>query len=235
MNGNSQPLLRGIEYVGGGLLVSNFACEMAVTHIDIAGTAGENAVVINHATLNLASSGAQGIWIHSGYPGTICATGVGCGPYEVAIRNDVTGEQKAAQITGGIINYTWSGTVTDNSVFQNALIVPPLVQINPPPTTTLNVESYSSFVVSIANTTQITMAAPSLGSNPMPANGRTGQRILIKFRNISGGAVANPLWDAVFKMTPFTAPTNAHSRAIEFEWDGSNWIQLWQSNLDVPM
>ena len=36
----AQPFLRGIEYVGGGLLIIDLECESTVTHIDIAGTAG---------------------------------------------------------------------------------------------------------------------------------------------------------------------------------------------------
>lgn len=237
MNGSpTQPFLRGIEYVGGGLLVTDFECENTITHIDIAGTAGENSVVIDSASLNLSNGGAQGIWIHSGFIGTIAARGVSTGPYGVALRNDNTNEQKSAQAGGGIFGqYVWSGTATDVSVLQNTIVVPPLQQVNPPSTTILDVGAQTSFSINVAHNYGFTIGPPAMGSNVMPTSGRNGQRILVKIRNVSGASLgSSTLWDPVFKMSSWTNPANGFSRAVEFEWDGTHWVQLWQATADVP-
>lgn len=236
MNGNSQPLLRGIEHVGGGLLISDFQCELAITHIDIDADAGGQAVSIDNATLNLARHGAQGIWIHTGFKGTVVARGIDTGPYGVAIRNDNTNERRTAQITGGLFGlYVWSGTSTDVSVLQNTVLSAPRQRVAARPELVLNVEAASSFDVEVAQTAGFTLAPPALGSNPMLATGRVGQRILIRILNTSGGVCGPLAWDPIFRMSPWTNPAAGHSRALEFEWNGTNWVELWQAAADVPL
>lgn len=230
------PLLRGIEYINGALTVRDFECELSVTHLDIPATASENAIIVEGAIMNLGTAGSlRGVWIHAGFPGSVALRGIAVGPSEVAIQNDNTNEEKQSPAGGGIISdYVWSGTATDVAVLHNAIVVPPLVQVNPPAVTTLNVESNASFNINVGNNQAFTIAAPTVGSNAMPATAYVGRRILIKIRNVSGVAMGAITWNGVFKLSAFTNPANGNSRSIEFEWNGTNWVQLWQATADAP-
>lgn len=230
-------LLAGIAIVGAGasVKIKNFECELSVTHIDIAAGAGEGVINIDQASMNLGGTppGSQALWIHSGFAGTVNALGLDCGTGQMLIRNDNTGESRLAGAGGALMNYIWSGTSTDVSIFQNTLVIPALLQVNPPPSTVLSVDNLSSFDVNVANATAVTIAPPTIASNAMPASGRTGQQLWITVRNISGGAI-NVSWNAVFKLSAWTSPASGNSRSILFKWNGSNWVQVFQGAVDVP-
>ena len=67
-----------------------------------------------------------------------------------------------------------------------------------------------------------------------PTSPKTGQQITYTIRNTSGGALGTITWNAVFKMPAFATPGTAGSRSVTFVYDGTNWIQLYQSATDVP-
>lgn len=67
-----------------------------------------------------------------------------------------------------------------------------------------------------------------------PTNALAGRRLKITLRNTSGGALGAATWNAVFKMSAWTNPGNGNSRSIEFEYDGTNWLQVAQTGVDVP-
>ena len=67
-----------------------------------------------------------------------------------------------------------------------------------------------------------------------PTNALAGRRLKITLRNTSGGALGAATWNAVFKLSAWTNPANGFSRSIEFEYDGSNWVQVAQTGVDVP-
>jgi hypothetical protein len=67
-----------------------------------------------------------------------------------------------------------------------------------------------------------------------PTGGTVGQELTIRVRNISGGAMGTITWDAVFKLSAWTNPANGNSRSITFVYDGTNWIQISQTGVDVP-
>lgn len=235
--GGGTLLLAGVAVVSAGasVKIKNFECELSVTHIDIAATAGEGVINIDQASMNLGGSpaGSQALWIHSGFTGTVNALGLDCGNGQMLIRNDNTGESRLAGAGGALMNYIWSGTSTDVSIFQNTLVIPALLQVNPPPSTILNVDNLSSFDVNVANATAVTIAPPTITANAMPSSGRTGQQLWITVRNISGGAI-NVSWNAVFKLSTWTSPASSNSRSILFKWNGSNWVQVFQGAVDVP-
>lgn len=66
-------------------------------------------------------------------------------------------------------------------------------------------------------------------SNPID-----GQRITVTIRNASGGAAGAVTWNVVFKMSTWTQPANANSRSIDFKYNGTNWVQVSQTGVDVP-
>jgi uncharacterized cupin superfamily protein len=83
-----------------------------------------------------------------------------------------------------------------------------------------------SFIITATNGTAFTINAPT---TPI-----TGQRISVKLKNSSGGALGVATWNAVFKMAALTNPADGFSRTIDFEYDGTNWVQISQTGVDVP-
>lgn len=65
-----------------------------------------------------------------------------------------------------------------------------------------------------------------------PSNGVDGQRITITIRNTFGviGAVT---WGANYKLSAWTQPANGFSRSIDFRYNGSIWLQVSQTGVDV--
>ena len=67
-----------------------------------------------------------------------------------------------------------------------------------------------------------------------PTNMAIGDRLIVTVKNASGGAVGTITWNAVFKKATFTNAANGSNRSIEFFYDGTNWIQTYQTAADVP-
>jgi hypothetical protein len=67
-----------------------------------------------------------------------------------------------------------------------------------------------------------------------PTNGFKGKTITFKIRNTSGGALGAVTWMSSFKMSTWTSPANAYSRSVTFCFDGTYWIQISQTGVDVP-
>lgn len=84
----------------------------------------------------------------------------------------------------------------------------------------------NEFDITANNGTAFTINAPSHSSD--------GQRITITIRNTSGGALGAVTWSGVFKMSAWTQPANGNSRSIDFRYDGTNWVQISQTGVDVP-
>lgn len=235
LSSGSYQLFRGIEYVGGGLTVRDFQCENAVTHLDISATAGENAVIVEGATFNLAIGGAQGVWIHSGFTGSFVSSGIAVGPGEISVRNDNTNEQVVSQSGGGILSeYIWSGTSTDYGTLHNVAVRPRILAVNAGGSQSLDVSSCAAFDVSQGSTGTWTMAAPTMGINAMPTAGNCRPRILINILNISTGGITTS-WASVFKLAggAWTDPANGKQRSVEFLWNGTVWHELFRSSGDV--
>lgn len=84
-----------------------------------------------------------------------------------------------------------------------------------------------SHIITVTNATAFTINTPT--------NPTTGQRLRFTIRNTSGGAMGVITWGAgVFKMPAFTNPATAFSRTIEFEYNGTNWIEHDRSAADCP-
>lgn len=68
----------------------------------------------------------------------------------------------------------------------------------------------------------------------VPANAVLGRRLRITLRNTSGGALGAATWNAIFKMPAWTNPGNGNSRSVEFEYDGTYWVEISRTASDVP-
>jgi len=91
-----------------------------------------------------------------------------------------------------------------------------------------------NFDASLGNEFVCTVTGGAALAMNAPTNPRTGQRITIRFRNTSGGAMGTITWNAVFKLAAWTNPANGFSRAIDFDYDGTDWIEVGRTPADVP-
>jgi hypothetical protein len=88
--------------------------------------------------------------------------------------------------------------------------------------------------VSVAKEFVITVSDARPFKVEAPVNGRRGSRVLVMIRNASSGALEANRWDPAYKMAAWTNPAAASSRSIEFMSDGSNWIEIGRTPVDVP-
>ena len=93
---------------------------------------------------------------------------------------------------------------------------------------TINFDSAQAneFVIDASNATPFTINAPTNPSN--------GQRITMRIRNVTAGALGAVTWNAVFKMAAWTQPGAGTSRAIDFQYDGTNWVECARTATDIP-
>jgi len=82
------------------------------------------------------------------------------------------------------------------------------------------------FDIAISNGTAFTINAPS--------NAVKGQKITYSIRNGSGGAAGALTWNAIFKLSAWTQPANTFGRMITFYYNGTNWIEVSRTTVDVP-
>lgn len=67
-----------------------------------------------------------------------------------------------------------------------------------------------------------------------PTNPVAQARLRVRIRNTSGGALGVATWNAVFKMRAWVQPATANSRTIDFDYDGTNWVEAHRTEADVP-
>lgn len=91
---------------------------------------------------------------------------------------------------------------------------------------TIDTTKGRKFSLSVTDSSALTINAPT--------NVRTGEDFTLIVRNTSGGAMGVITWNAVFKMSAWTNPANANSRSIRFMYDGTNWVQISGTGVDVP-
>lgn len=92
---------------------------------------------------------------------------------------------------------------------------------------TPNADGTNTQRIGVTNNTAFTINAPS----GTPTN---GQRLKLTISNSSGGAMGAITWNSIYKMSAWTNPANGFSRSIEFEYNGTNWVQGSQTDVDVP-
>lgn len=90
---------------------------------------------------------------------------------------------------------------------------------------TLDTSLGDEFVITATDGNAFSITA----SNPIDS-----QRITVTIRNNAGGALGAVTWNPVFKMSTWTQPANTNSRSIDFRYDGTNWVQVSQTGVDVP-
>lgn len=97
--------------------------------------------------------------------------------------------------------------------------------------------AYSASIASDASTGDIFTVIATNGTAftlNNPTNPTTGQRVKYRIKNTSGGALGTLTFGTAFKLAAWTQPANANSRTIEFDYDGTNWIEASRTTTDVP-
>lgn len=84
----------------------------------------------------------------------------------------------------------------------------------------------TQFSITATNGTAFTINAPT--------NPKRGGSITVTIRNTSGGALGAATWDAVFKMAAWVQPGNGFSATIEFQYNGTNWVEVNRGGVTVP-
>lgn len=67
-----------------------------------------------------------------------------------------------------------------------------------------------------------------------PTNAVDGELITITIRNTSGGALGAVTWDTLYKLAAWTSPATGFSRSITFKYNGTNWVEISRTTVDVP-
>jgi hypothetical protein len=91
---------------------------------------------------------------------------------------------------------------------------------------TIDASLGNEFDITVTNGTAFTINAPT---NPID-----GQRVTVTIRNTSGGAHGVITWNAVFKLAALGAIANGFSRSVDFKYNGTNWVQVGQTGVDIP-
>lgn len=97
--------------------------------------------------------------------------------------------------------------------------------------------TYSASMTAVAtqgNLFDITATNATAFAINAPTSPLDGQVITFTIRNASGGALGAVTWNAVFKMSAWTQPADTFSRSISFKYNGTNWVQINQTGVDVP-
>jgi hypothetical protein len=85
----------------------------------------------------------------------------------------------------------------------------------------------NEFDINVTNGTAFTITNP--------VNSVDGQRISIKIRNASGGAMGAITWGGAFLYSAWTNPANGFSRTIDFTYNGTTaWVEASRTPADVP-
>lgn len=129
------------------------------------------------------------------------------------------------RLVAGRVDLQWQGgTTTRAAVCQElptALVYGPSIAID--------AGAGNQFVVTLTDGVAFAFAAPT---NPPGAT--FGQQITITIVNASGGAAGAGTWNAIFK-TDGNVPAiaNGKNRTFGFLWNGTNWVETFQSAADV--
>lgn len=118
-----------------------------------------------------------------------------------------------------------SASLRPKSVYA-ARVIPSQVTVTYSASMTPDAALGDQFIITATNATAFTINAPT---NPV-----AGQEITIRIRNTTAGALGTATWNAIFKMTAWTQPATVTSRAITFWYNGTNWVEVSRTTVDVP-
>lgn len=176
-------------------------------------TAGSNVITVSSAT---------GLSVGQ----LITIAGAGGGPYVVWLITGTTvylGSNTTSTVSGAAVSY--SAAILSPLRSAGIDVLPANYATTYSASIQINAGLYNFFQITPNNGTAFTIQTPVLGV--------TNQRISIRIKNTFGvlGAVT---WGAGYKMgAAWTQPANGFSRTIDFDFDGTNWIESNRSAVDI--
>lgn len=85
------------------------------------------------------------------------------------------------------------------------------------------------FILNSAVATAVVFGAPL-----NPPTGGSSDVITIEHQNASGGAHSGVTFNAIFKPAgAFVTGATAKSRTIQFQWNGTNWVEVNRAAADI--
>ena len=94
------------------------------------------------------------------------------------------------------------------------------------PIVRLNAALGTWFAVTVNTGTTITITDPE--------NGTTGQVITITIQNANGGALAAVRWGGAYKAGLWRPLATGNNRSLTFAYDGTHWVEIARTTVDVP-
>lgn len=163
-----------------------------------------------------------------------CINQVGTGAYRTMVASN-----EYVEGNGVTRSYTQNALVFTNQQFlnvvetglngtPNGLLRVPLRRLDVTYSASMTIDATTAnyFPINANNGTAFTINAPT--------NAVDGQRITVKIKNTSGVALGAATWNAVFKMAAWVNPANGFSASIDFEYDGTNWVEITRGGVTVP-
>lgn len=148
----------------------------------------------------------------------------------VATATAVAGFYSDINTASGVTQLNMAGTADSRFAgaltMSSAALIPSAAALTYSASMTINAALGNSFTASVTDAVAHTFNAPT--------NPRAGQRFILKIRNTTAGAIGAATFNAAFKMTAWTQPLAGFSRTVEFEYDGSNWIEVDRTAVDIP-
>lgn len=228
-----------------GLQLTANSLQNAVNSLDLESNAGDDVLVLSSensfdsllSTGNFRMKGSAAFTneVRSGIFDDIIIDNTGGTPFGNMLRN------LTYAANGGTL--TNNGTKTELDHVQNANTNVPALHTMPDtvailrvlPTyganVTIDVNVGSSFSIVPTDGNAFTVVNPINGA--FGASPQTGSRIRIAIKNTSGAPLGTATWENKYKMSAWTQPANGFSRTIEFEFDGTNWIEQNRTPADV--
>lgn len=195
---------------------------------------GAQASAVNYILLSGATTGNKPFFLMSGSDTNISCMIASKGTGTIALQTNASITQLEVLHTASATRWlTATGSnggnptisATGGAIAIAVGLVEALVSLTYSASISLTATLANAFLINATNGTAFTINAPTSPS--------TGQRIEITIKNTSGGALGVATWNAVFKMVAWTQPANGFSRAIEFRYDGTNWVEKYRSAADV--
>jgi hypothetical protein len=91
-------------------------------------------------------------------------------------------------------------------------------------------DSGNEFVITATDGNIFMISNPSYTTSSVAA----GQRITVRVMNASGGALGRITWGSGYKMAAWMNPASGYSRSIDFQDDGTHWVEVSRTPSDVP-
>jgi hypothetical protein len=89
-----------------------------------------------------------------------------------------------------------------------------------------NCQFSNEFVITATDAREFTIDSP--------LNPTYGRRITVTIRNASKGAIGASTWHPIYKMSAWENPRSGYSRSIAFMYNGTHWLEIGRTALDIP-